>query len=117
MVLHEAIHGLFFWVFTRSRPVFGVKLLFAYAGAPDWYIPRNQYSIVGIAPLVMISLVGFLLIPLIPLSTAQILLFGMVMNAAGAVGDIYVCGRVLRLPPDVLVRDTGFVFDVYGKCT
>jgi hypothetical protein len=115
MVLHEAIHGLFFWVFTRSRPVFGIKLLFAYAGAPEWYIPRNQYSIVGMAPLVLISIAGFLVIPLTPLFVAQSLLFGMVMNAAGAIGDIYVCFKVLRLPSAVLIRDTGFVFDVYAK--
>jgi hypothetical protein len=115
MVLHEAIHGLFFWIFTRSKPVFGIKLLFAYAGAPEWYVPRNQYSIVGLAPLILISVGGFLVIPLTSLYVAQPLLLGMVMNAAGAMGDIYVCVKVLRLPPDVLIQDTGFVFDVYGK--
>jgi hypothetical protein len=69
----------------------------------------------GLAPLLLISVSGFLVIPLTPLYVAQPLLLGMVMNAAGAIGDIYVCFKVLRLPPDVLIRDTGFVFDVYGK--
>ncbi|HTP13476.1 MAG TPA: DUF3267 domain-containing protein [Bacteroidota bacterium] len=114
-LLHELIHGLFFWLTTRTKPVFGLKLLFAYAGAPEWYIPRNQYSVIGLAPFVMISLCGFLLIPLTPVVAGQLILFGMVVNAAGAIGDLYVCGRVLRLPLDVLIRDTGYVFDVYGK--
>ncbi len=113
-VLHEAIHGLFFWIFTRSRPVFGVKLLFAYAGAPEWYLPRRQYAVVGAAPLVLISLAGFFAIPWTPVEVGQLMLFGMVMNAAGAIGDIYVCARMLWFPADVLVQDTGFVFEVYG---
>ncbi len=114
-LLHETIHGLFFWVYTHARPVVGVKLLFAYAGAPDWYIPRNQYSVVGLAPLVLISTGGFLVISLVSAVAGQLTLFAMVLNAAGAVGDLYVCGKVLRFPQDVLIRDTGYVFDVYGK--
>ncbi len=114
-LLHEFIHGVFFWIYTRSTPVFGIKLLFAYAGAPEWYIPRNRYAVVGLAPLVLISVVGFLLIPLTSLPAAQLILFGMVVNTAGAVGDIYVCGRILHLAPDVLIQDTGYVFDVYGS--
>ncbi len=114
-VLHECIHGIFFWLFTRDRPVFGVRLLYAYAGAPQWYIPRNQYAIIGLAPFVCISVVGMAVLPLVSLSAAQIILFGMVMNAAGAIGDLYVSGVVMRLPPDVMIQDTGFIFTVFGN--
>lgn len=115
MILHEAIHGLFFWVFTRSRPIFGIKLLFAYAGAPDWYIPRDQYTVIGLAPFVLMSVVGFLLIPFVSLLASRLTLFGIVMNASGAIGDLYVVAKVLRQPRDVMIQDTGFGFAIFGK--
>lgn len=114
-ILHEAVHGMFFWIFTQSKPVFGIRLLFAFAGAPGWYIPRNLYVIIGLAPVVLISVTGLLLLPFTSLYVAQLLLFAVVMNAAGAIGDLYVCGKVLNNPDDVLIQDTGFVFTMYGR--
>ncbi len=113
-LIHEGIHGFFFWLTTRTRPVFGVKLLFAYAGAPEWYIPRSRYLVIGLAPIVVMTIAGFAAIPFLPLPLAQVLLFGMVMNAAGAIGDLYVCAVVMRHPPEVLIQDNGFVFEMYG---
>jgi hypothetical protein len=115
MILHEAIHGAFFWIFTKSKPIFGLKLLFAYAGAPQWYIPRNQYALIGIAPFLFITLIGFVVIYFSPLPAGQLALFAITMNAAGAVGDFYVCGKTLLQPPDILINDTGVGFTMYAK--
>jgi hypothetical protein len=115
MVLHEAIHGAFFWIFTRSKPIFGLKLLFAYAGAPDWYIPRNQYAFIGIAPFLFITILGFFVILFAPLLAGQLALFGITMNAAGAVGDLYVSGKVMCQSRDVLIQDTGVGFTMFAK--
>ncbi|HEY6952214.1 MAG TPA: DUF3267 domain-containing protein [Bacteroidota bacterium] len=115
MTFHEAIHGIFFWIFTRSKPIFGVKLLFAYAGAPDWYIPRNQYILIGLAPILLMTLLGFLLIVVTSTHVGQAVLFGIVMNATGAAGDLYVCGKVMAHDPDILVQDTGVGVTVFGR--
>jgi hypothetical protein len=115
MILHEAIHGVFFWLFTKSKPVFGLKLLFAYAGAPEWYLPRNQYAFIGIAPFLVITLLGFFLIVFVSLPASQLALFGIIMNAAGAVGDFYVTGKVMCQSRDVLIRDTGVGFTMFAK--
>jgi hypothetical protein len=55
--LHELVHGLLFWVFTRRRPLFGLRLPFyAFAAAPvDVYLPRNPYLVVALAPLVLLK--------------------------------------------------------------
>ena len=37
-IIHELVHGLFFWIFNRSRPTFGFKGAYAYASAPGWYL-------------------------------------------------------------------------------
>jgi hypothetical protein len=106
--LHEACHGLVFWIITRARPKFGFRWVYAYAAAPEFLIPRNPYLLVGLAPLVLISLAGFILVPLVSATIAGLTWFALTTNAAGAVGDLYVIGRLLRShPAEALVRDDG----------
>lgn len=113
VVIHELIHGLFFWYFTHERPTFGFKGLYAYAAAPDWYLPRNEYLLVGLAPLVLMTLGGFLLLLVIPTPAIPLLLFAVVSNIAGAVGDMAVVVWLLRQPGTTLVRDIGDAITFY----
>src|SRR6266699_209791 len=66
LILHELTHGLFFWLFTKSRPAFGFKGWYAYAAAPGWYLPRAQFLVVVGAPLTLLSLLGEALLLLVP---------------------------------------------------
>jgi hypothetical protein len=113
LVLHEAIHGFFFWLFTRQRPHFGFRGVYAFAAAPDWYLPRGQYAIVGIAPLVVISLLGMALVPFVPDTWLMPLLIFIIFNAAGAAGDVIMVAWLLFQPPGVLARDTGDAVSLY----
>lgn len=114
IVMHESVHGLFFWIFTRQRPIFGFKGWYAYAAAPGWYLPRNQFLLVGIAPLLLLSLLGLVLLPVVPPLFGLLLLVGMTMNVAGAVGDLFVVVWLLTKPATFLVRDVGEAMTVYG---
>jgi hypothetical protein len=107
------VHGLFFVILTRSRPYFGIKQMYAYACAPDWYIPRNQFLVVGLAPLIFITIAGFLLMPLLDSTLATFTLFGMAVNASGAIGDIYTVLWILRFPAQAFVCDHGEKFSIY----
>jgi MFS family permease len=102
LILHELTHGLFFWLFTKSRPVFGFKGWYAYASAPGWYLPRGQSLVVGGAPLILLSLLGEALLFLVPQSVALCILWGLIVNAGGAVGDLYMIVR-LTLTPRIAV--------------
>ena len=113
MTIHELIHGFFFWVFTRSRPVFAIRLFYAYAGAPDWYIPIRQFMIVALGPLVIIGAVGLLLILLVPISWIMFIIFFVAMNTGGSAGDLLVFTRLFKLSPMCLANDTGDVFAFY----
>ncbi len=112
-VLHELIHGFFFWLFTRTRPKFGFKLMYAYAAAPDWYLPRNQHFIVGLAPLVLITLVGLLLLPVVPNFAVWPIVLMITANSAGAVGDMAMATWLLFQPQTALVRDVGDAITIY----
>jgi hypothetical protein len=113
LVLHELVHGVFFVILTRSRPHFGIKQMYAYACAPDWYIPRNQFLVVGLAPLVLITIAGFLLLPFLGSTLATFTLFAMAVNASGAIGDIYTVLWILRFPSQAFVCDHGEKFSIY----
>jgi tetrahydromethanopterin S-methyltransferase subunit F len=115
VVLHEAVHGLFFWLFTGKRPRFGFKVIYAYAALPPGvYLPRNSYLVAGAAPLVLLGLVGTALIPYLSQPLLPALLFFLVGNTSGSIGDLYVIAWLLRKPASVLVADRGDAVDVYG---
>ena len=115
LVIHELTHGLFIWVFTRQRPVYGWRWFYAYAGAPDWYFDKLRYIVIALAPLVMISAIGILLILVSPAPVVWALLGITVFNATGAVGDLWLVLKSLFEPGDVLIRDTGDGFEFYRR--
>jgi hypothetical protein len=113
VLLHEAIHGIFFWIFTRSRPHFAFKVWYAYATAPGWYLPRNQYAVVGIAPLVLISSLGILLFLFVPADWLMTVFLLITFNASGAVGDIAVLVWLFTKPKTCLAADQGDAVTLY----
>ncbi len=111
--LHELVHALFFWLHTRARPVIGLRRFYAFAAAPGWYLPRGHYVLVGLAPLVLLTLLGYLALLLAPPVAAMPLLFGIATNAAGSVGDIAVVLWLWRKPDSALVEDVGDAINLY----
>ena len=114
IVLHEIIHGLFFWIITGERPQFGFRGAYAFAAAPDWYLPRPSYLVVGLAPLVLITLVGLLLLPITPDGGLILLGLAITANASGAIGDLAVVAWLgWRYPASILVCDHGDAIDIF----
>lgn len=114
MVVHEAFHGVCFWFFTRARPKFGFKGYYAYAAAPDWFLPKGQYLVTGLAPLIGITLICVVLMFFVPLSWISPLIWMLVLNTSGAVGDLWMVWLLLRSPKDVLARDIGDMIEFYA---
>ncbi len=115
IVCHELVHGLFFWLFARKRPEFGVGPGYAFAAMPDWYFPKGQYLVIGLSPLVVLTLLGMGLIAFLPLTWLGLVFAGVVINAGGAIGDLYVCWRVAREADDAWIKDTGDGFQLYRR--
>jgi hypothetical protein len=113
LILHELVHGIVFWVFTRERPKFALKSGYAFAAAPNWYLPSRKYILVGLSPFVVISaasiiLAWFVVAPLIPY-----LLVIATFNAAGSLGDLIVVGWVFNQPKSILIKDEGDKFSSF----
>jgi hypothetical protein len=110
--LHELLHALAFLLWGGT-PYFGVKWPYAlYCGARDQLFCRNQYLVVGLAPLVVITLAGIILTVLAP-TIAVYTLAITVGNISGAAGDVLAAQHLWRMSPDVLVEDTNDGFRVW----
>lgn len=107
--LHELAHGAAF-AFWGGKPYYGTKLPMAlYCSAKDQLFPRNSYLVVGLAPLVVITLAGLLFTFVVP-ALASYVLFALCGNVAGAAGDLWVSRRLFALPDSVFIEDqeTGY---------
>jgi hypothetical protein len=70
-------------------------------------VARGPYLAIGLAPLVLLSLAGMLALAVAPLNWLAVIYFAVVMNAAGAVGDLWVAVLLLRSPRGCLALDSG----------
>ena len=113
MIVHEAVHGLIFWLLTGARPTFGLGWTYAYTAAPSWYLPRGRFALIALAPLVLLTALGLALLPVVPLALVPLLVLALTLNAAGAVGDLALAGMLLAQPRGVLARDTGHRVEFY----
>jgi Putative zincin peptidase len=105
LLLHELLHGAAFLLWG-GRPYLGAKLPYAlYCGAKNQLFRRNQYLVVGLAPLVVITLAG-LIVTLLSPTLASYTLFVTVGNISGAAGDVWSVRRLARLLATTLVEDT-----------
>ncbi|NJO75641.1 MAG: DUF3267 domain-containing protein [Leptolyngbyaceae cyanobacterium RM1_406_9] len=115
--IHELIHGAVMRLYG-GRPRYGMGIahfLFPYAYATsNQPFSRNQFIQIALAPLVVISVVGFLLMLLFNAAWIAILLAA---NASGAVGDLWVSLSVLHYPCHVRVEDHKTGLRIYGKPT
>ncbi len=117
LVLHELTHGIFFWLFTHEPPRFSLKAGYAFAAAPEWYIPRLQYILVGVSPFLIITTVFMVLTRFVSPSLMIFMLLIAAFNAAGSIGDLIVVAWILRQPMKILVQDEGDIFYTFLTVT
>jgi hypothetical protein len=111
---HEGTHAVLLWALTGEWPG-AVSLVskedtYAYAAAPAWYLPRNRYLLVGLVPLVGLSLLLLVLARLVPAPLLGWLLATLMRNARGSQADLYVAWELIRRPAVCYLNDTGEVF-------
>lgn len=113
--LHELLHGVTI-TFFGQRVRYGAKLSkgVLYATADQALFRRNEYLAVALAPLVGITLLAMLLMVFVPQWLAYYTGIAAVLNAGGAIGDLWSVGILLRYPSAVLVRDEADGFRIYA---
>ncbi len=110
--LHEAIHAVAI-LLLGGRPTFGLRLpLAAYCTAPGQVFTRTGYTVVALAPLVVLTVVGVVITVLWP-QWATWLWFAFAGNISGAVGDLATASEVRRLPSGALIADNEAGYTAY----
>lgn len=114
MLLHEAVHGIFIYKYSKQKPKLGFKGMYAYAGS-DSFFNKRQYIIIALAPIVVWGVVLLILNIILPFSTFWIIYFIQVCNISGAAGDLYITNVIKKMPSDVLIKDVGIEMKIYSK--
>lgn len=117
ILLHEGAHGLFFWIFTRTKPVFTFKIYYASASAPGWYIPRNAFLVTTLAPFVLLTALGVVMLMFLPARWLLPVLMLMTLNGGGAIGDLMVAAWLARQPASCLAFDEGHAVSLFVEDT
>ncbi|UPV99149.1 DUF3267 domain-containing protein [Halorussus gelatinilyticus] len=105
VVVHELVHGAVYrWLGYRVQYGLALNMGAAYAAAFGQFQTRRDNLAVGLAPLVVFTAV---LTPLLagPLVVALAAFLVLVVNTAGAIGDLYLSWRILRMPEGTLLYD------------
>lgn len=105
-VVHELIHGVVFRWYGHDVTYGAVPSMGAfYAAAFGEFQQRNELLRVALAPLVVITTVCVpLLVVPVPI-VAITAVFVLILNTAGAIGDLYATWRFWRMPPKTLMYD------------
>lgn len=114
LVLHELTHAAAMKACGAGKLRFGFTGLYAYAGSEGDYFDKRAYRVIALAPLCVWLVLLTLLLLAVPREWFWVVWFIQINNIAGSVGDLYVTFRLLPLPGDILVRDTGVNMTVYS---
>jgi len=105
--LHELTHGLTMQMFG-AKPKYGIiwKGLMLYATSPGYAYRRNNYVVIALAPFVFISILVVLGMWFLQ-GTLWVAILGIcgIVNASGAIGDMWMTMIVLRYANTAYVID------------
>lgn len=115
VVLHELVHGIFFKMGKNVKIKFGFHGFAASCSAPNVFLAKKHYMIVGLAPAVIINLC--LLIPLFFVQgfVFDVLFWALAIHFGGCIGDFYISIKLTKQPADILIRDYGIGMEFYAK--
>lgn len=116
IVLHELVHAAAMRLSGTEKVNFGFTGPYAFAGSADYY-DRLHYILIALAPIVVWGVVLGLLCALVPPAWFWVVYIIQVTNISGAAGDLYITYRMAKLPPDLLVQDSGVRMTVYAPQT
>ncbi len=115
IVIHELIHGLFIWIFSKKKAIYKFSFFYASAGASDRYFDKSAYIIIALSPVIIISIFLITLMNIVPTNLYNAILLVFAFNVSGAIGDFYITLITLFKPKDTFINDQGESMHFYTK--
>ena len=107
LALHELVHASVFWMFARSQFQIGIRGAVIFAAAPDWYFTKAPMVINALAPFTVISIIGIVLMGILPVTVIAWIFIPVVVNAAAAAGDFMLLIWIAGQKEGTFFKDTG----------
>jgi hypothetical protein len=113
LILHEGIHAGLLWLYTKERP----KIVATFEGIggiavrmPAWYLSRNAFLIINLAPVCLMTLAIPFLILVSPHTAINILVFCAALNFAGSLSDMISSAYIFSHPATTYLDTNGSLF-------
>lgn len=110
LILHEGIHALLLWLYTKEHPLF-IATLKGIGGIavrmPSWYFSRNAFLIVNLAPVCLMTLAVPFLILIVPRNAINMLIFCAALNVAASLSDIVSSIYIYSYPATIYLNTGG----------
>jgi hypothetical protein len=110
VAIHEFIHVIFLWFFTGHRPIIVAGGGNLAVRLPSWYIPRNKFLVINLAPFCIIGLVGLLLLLVVPQRYISLTVFLTAMSVGCSIADITSSAYLFLHPPSVYLETDGTLY-------
>ncbi|MEQ8673434.1 MAG: DUF3267 domain-containing protein [Aggregatilineales bacterium] len=111
--LHELIHASAFYLHSGAPPRIGIRGPIIFASAEGYLNTRSAMLVNALAPFVVISALGLLLIAIAPVTALAWVFIPTVANAAAAGGDFMAVFWLLGLPRATKIEDHGDLLIAY----
>lgn len=115
LYIHELTHALVLLLTHKHPPKIGMNGLVIYAASPDALLTKGQFIAAALAPFILISALGLMLMSLIPLQHISWVFIPVTVNAAAAGGDFMAVIWSLRHKEGLLYNDLGDITNAYEK--
>lgn len=114
IIFHELVHGIAMKLCGTKKVKYGFTGMYAFAGSADYY-NKKSYIFIALAPVVLWGVVLAVINLFVPLEWFWIVYLIQIINLSGAAGDLFVTVKFSRMPPDILIQDSGLGMTVYSK--
>ena len=113
LFLHELIHASVVFITHGQKPKIGIRKLIIYAASPESVLTKTQFIITALAPFLVISIIGCMLIFFVPYNYLSWIFIPTVVNAAAAGGDFMAVVWALKQPENAKFIDKGDITYAY----
>jgi len=113
ILLHENIHALVAWRYTNHWPSYGVTPLGIYVNTAEWLFPRSMMIAISVAPFLILTVLGFLLLVMLPTAFARLSVWFILLNGVGSINDVAVATWIFFQPDSSLFQNDGREIRIY----
>jgi len=117
IAVHEFVHGLLLWLFIREPPSISVGFPGVGIETPEWYLPRNTLLTVGLAPLILLTFLGLVLLLTVPRNLIGTISIAITTNIVASYQDLAVAIYTFLLPESAFINPAHKHAAIYVKGT